>query len=92
MNFLELLLLYPINLAMLYFHFLFSFPWDFLGKDTGVGAILFSRGSSWPKDQTCTSCIAGGFFTAEPPGDRGAWQVTVRGVPRVGHDLATKQL
>ena len=30
-----------------------------------------SRGSSRPRDQTrvsCDSCIAGGFFTAEPPG------------------------
>ena len=26
-------------------------------------AIPFSRGSSWPKDQTQVSCIAGGFFT-----------------------------
>ena len=23
----------------------------------------FSRGSSWPSDQTLVSCIAGGFFT-----------------------------
>ena len=26
----------------------------------------YSRGSSQPRDQTCVSCIAGGFFTAEP--------------------------
>ena len=26
-------------------------------------AISFSRGSSWLKDQTQVSCIAGGFFT-----------------------------
>ena len=26
-------------------------------------AISFSRSSSWPKDQTCVSCIAGEFFT-----------------------------
>ena len=26
-------------------------------------AIHFSRGSSWPRDQTWVSCIAGGFFT-----------------------------
>ena len=26
-------------------------------------AIPFSRGSSWPRDQTLVSCIAGGFFT-----------------------------
>ena len=31
-------------------------------------AISFSRGSSPPRDQICISCIAGGFFTAEPPG------------------------
>ena len=27
------------------------------------GAILFSRGSSWPRDWTWVSCIAGRFFT-----------------------------
>ena len=31
-------------------------------------AIPFSRGSSPPRDQTRVSCIAGRFFTAEPPG------------------------
>ena len=31
-------------------------------------AISFSRGSSQPRDQTHVSCIAGRFFTAEPPG------------------------
>ena len=34
-------------------------------------AISYSRGSSWPRDQTrasCTSCLAGGFFTSKPPG------------------------
>ena len=29
-------------------------------------AISFSRGSSWPRDQTQVSCIAGGFFTTKP--------------------------
>ena len=28
-----------------------------------------SRGSSQPRDRTRVSCIAGGFFTAEPLGD-----------------------
>ena len=28
--------------------------------------VLFSRGSSWPRDQTQVSCIAGKFFTTEP--------------------------
>ena len=27
----------------------------------------FSRGSSWPRDRIFISCIAGRFFTAEPP-------------------------
>ena len=31
-------------------------------------AISYSRGSSWFRDWTCISCIAGRFFTTEPPG------------------------
>ena len=31
-------------------------------------AISFSRGSSWPRDQTLTPCSTGGFFTTAPPG------------------------
>ena len=30
------------------------------------------------------------YFCLENPMDRGAWKATVHGVPRVGHDLATK--
>ena len=38
-------------------------------------AMPFSRGSSRPRDQTCTSCgscIAEGFFTAKQPGSADA--------------------
>ena len=38
-------------------------PWDSPGKNTGWVAILFSRGSSQPRDQTPASCIVGRFFT-----------------------------
>jgi len=34
-------------------------------------AMPASRGSSWPRDRTCVSCdfcVAGRFFTTEPPG------------------------
>ena len=31
-------------------------------------AISSSRGHSWPRGRTCVSCVAGGFFTTEPPG------------------------
>ena len=31
-------------------------------------AFSLSRGSSWPRDQTCISCAAGRFFTSKPPG------------------------
>ena len=31
-------------------------------------AMPSSRGSFQPRDWTCTSCVAGRFFTAEPPG------------------------
>ena len=39
-------------------------------------AISFSRGSSQPRDRTstsCSSCIAGRFFTTEPPGKLLSW-------------------
>ena len=36
-------------------------------------AMPSSRGSSRPKDWTQVSCIAGGFFTAEPPGKPSFW-------------------
>ena len=39
-------------------------PWDFPGKMQEWVAISYSRGSSWPRNQTNVSCIAGGFFTA----------------------------
>ena len=41
------------------------------GKNTRVGCMPSSRGSSRPRDRTrisCISCIAGIFFTTEPPG------------------------
>ena len=42
-------------------------------------AISFSRGSSQPRNQTHVSCIADGFFTAEPPGKK---------CPKVYHEYA----
>ena len=42
-------------------------PWDSPGKNTWVAAILSSRGSSQPRNQTWV-CIVGGFFTTEPLG------------------------
>ena len=38
-------------------------PWNTPGKNTGVGCHSFSRGSSWSRDWTLVSCIAGRFFT-----------------------------
>ena len=38
-------------------------PWNSPGQNTGVGSHSFSRRSSWPRDQTWVSCIAGEFFT-----------------------------
>ena len=40
-----------------------SRPCDSPGKDTGVVAMPSSRASFQPRDQTCISCITGGFFT-----------------------------
>ena len=51
-------------------------PWDFPGKDTGVGCHFFSRESSQPRDQTQVSCTAGRFFTewATSNDDNNHWQ------------------
>ena len=38
------------------------------GKNTGVGCHFLLQGSSWPTDWTRVSCLAGSFFTTEPPG------------------------
>ena len=41
-------------------------PWDSPGKNTGVGCVPSSRGSSQPRNQICVSrasCIAGESFT-----------------------------
>ena len=38
-------------------------PWSFPGKDTGVGCLSLSRGSSWPRDQAQGSRIESRFFT-----------------------------
>ena len=33
-------------------------PWGFPGKNTGVGVISSSKGSSWPRYRSCISCIS----------------------------------
>ena len=56
----------------------FSVHADSPGKNTGVGChTLPSNRSSWPRDWThisCSSWIAGRFFTSEPPGQAGKWR------------------
>ena len=37
-------------------------PWNFPGKIPGVGHIPSSRGSSWPRERSWVSCIAGRCF------------------------------
>ena len=34
-----------------------------------MGCHFLLRGSSRPRDRTCVCCLAGGFFTTEPPGN-----------------------
>ena len=48
-----------------------SCPWNFPGKNTGVGCHFLLQGIFSPRNQTrvsCIFCIAGRFFTTEPPG------------------------
>ena len=65
----------------------------------------FSRGSSQPRDWTCVSCLAGRFFTTEPPGkfyllifllkmkkvDRWNNLLTFTGIINVGFDKRIQQ-
>ena len=44
-------------------------PWDF-PTILELIAISFSKGSSLPRGQTESPVLAGGFFTAQPPGKR----------------------
>ena len=43
-------------------------PWNSSGKNTGMGChflpqgIFLTQGSSWPRDRSWVSCIAGRFF------------------------------
>ena len=47
----------------------FLCPWDSPARRVlESAAMLSSRGSSRPRDQTQVFCTAGRFFTAEPPG------------------------
>ena len=48
--------LYPVRLL---------YPWNSPGKNTGVGCLSYSRGSSWTRDQiqvSCVSCIGRWIF------------------------------
>ena len=44
-------------------------PWDFLGKKTGVGCHFLLQGIFPTQGSNCDACLAGGFFTPEPPGE-----------------------
>ena len=44
-------------------HGLYSL-WNSPGQNTGMGSLLFSRGSSQTRDKTQVSCIADRFFTS----------------------------
>ena len=40
--------------------------WGFSGKSTGMDCHFLLQGSSWPRNPTHVSCIAGGFLTTDP--------------------------
>ena len=43
-------------------------PWDFPGRNTGTGRHLILQGIFPTQGSTHVPCIAGRFFTSEPPG------------------------
>jgi len=71
--------------------FLFSGSHSSLSKESACkkgdsGSILWSGRSPGEGNGNPLQC-----YCPENPMDRGAWQATVHGVTRVGHDLATKE-
>ena len=46
----------------------FLCPWDFIGKNTGVGSHFLLQEDPWPRDRPWVSCVAGGFFNTALPG------------------------
>ena len=52
-------------------------PGIFQAKILECVAIPFSRGSSWPRDRTCVSCIAGDSLLSEPLGKPLCMQVMI---------------
>jgi len=49
-------------------------PWDFPGKNTGVGCHFLPRVSSRPRDQSHISGLAGGFFATWEALWRAVWR------------------
>ena len=46
-------------------------PWDCTGKNMGMGHHFLLQGTFWPRGRnsvSCSSCIAGRFFTTKPRG------------------------
>ena len=58
-------------------------------------AISSSRESSWPRDQTCVSCVsalAGRFFTTAPPGKHGHTETSLVLCPSPSHTQTHRAL
>ena len=69
-------------------------PYDFPGGSDGTASV-YNAGDLGSIPGSGRSAGEGNgnslqYSCLENPMDRGAWQPTVHGVPRVGHDLATK--
>ena len=60
-------------------------PWNFPGKNIGVGCHSFSRGPSWPRGQTSVSCK--GRQVLYHCATREAPQSTGLGVERIGFEF-----
>ena len=69
-----------------------SFPCISVGKESACNArdLGLIPGSGRSPGEEKGNPLQYSFLPGEFPMDRGAWQATVHGVARVGHDLATK--
>ena len=51
--------------------------WNFPGMNTGMGCHFLLQGSSWPRDQTWVSCIAGRFVTIWATREALPWSISL---------------
>ena len=68
------------------------FPYSSAGKESACNAGDLGSILGWEDSLEEGMTTQSSILARRMPMDRGAWQTTIHGVARVGHDLASKPL